>query len=162
MRKLNSVICVSTVLFCSLGFHTYFFDPSATPTTRWVTQYASWISPGLFGGGFQDVTALSHETSEAFNDSFLNNATPNWQFPGLSAKAEICQNNLETGDPVEVLPTATVPVTLQENGQSFTYHPQTEALLQWFEMGPSSNAVDGAFSFPDEGALPHSALPCPP
>ncbi len=146
---------------CTIGFHTYFFDPSVTSITRWVTQYASWISPGLFGGGFHDVTALSHETSEAFNDPFLNNATPNWQFPGLPAKSEICQNNLETGDPVEVLPTATVPITLQENGQSFTYHPQTEALLQWFEMGPSSNAVDGAFSFPDEGALPHSALPCP-
>jgi hypothetical protein len=147
---------------CVLGFHTYFFDPSSVPEPRWVTQYASWISPGLFGAGFQDVTALSHETSEAFNDPFVDNATPNWQFPGVPANAKVCQNNLETGDPVEVLPTATVPIALKNTGKVFVYHPQTEALLQWFEMGASSNAIDGAFSFPDEGAIPHSALPCPP
>lgn len=147
---------------CVLGFHTYYFDPSADPQPRWVTQFASWISPGLLGAGFQDVTALSHETSESFNDPFLDNATPSWQFPGVPANAKICQGNLETGDPVEVLPDATVNITLKDRHQVFTYHPQTEALLQWFEMGATSNAIDGAFSFPDEAALPHSALPCPP
>jgi len=148
---------------CVLGFHTFFFDPSSSPATTWVTQYASWISPGIFvNPGFLDVTGLSHETSEAFNDPFVDNPTPSWQFPGVSApavskKSRLCQNNLETGDPVEVLANATVPITLH----SFTYHPQTEALLPWFEMGPSSNAIDGAFSFPDETALTTSALPCP-
>ena len=147
---------------CVLGFHTYFFQPGAIPQPRWITQYASWISPGIFGAGFQDVTALSHETSEAFNDPFVDNVTPSWQFPGQPANSHVCQGNLETGDPVEVLPTATVPITIRERHEVFTYHPQTEALLQWFEMGKTSNAVDGAFSFPGEGALPHSALPCPP
>ena len=148
---------------CVLGFHTFFFDPSSSPVTRWVTQYASWISPGIFiNPGFLDITALSHETSEAFNDPFVDNPTPSWQFPGVTAPtnsdpSRFCQNNLETGDPVEVLANATVPITLN----SFTYHPQTEALLQWFEMGASSNAIDGAFSFPDETALPRSAVPCP-
>jgi len=147
---------------CVLGFHTFFFDPNSSPTTRWVTQYASWISPGIFGGGFQDVTGLSHETSEAYNDPFVNNLTPNVQLPGVSAPtlskaSRVCQDILETGDPIERLPNATVPITLN----SFTYHPQTEALLQWFEMGPSSNAIDGAFSFPDETTLTQSALPCP-
>jgi hypothetical protein len=148
---------------CVLGFHTFFFDPSSSPTTRWVTQYASWISPGIFvNPGFLDVTAISHETSEAFNDPFVDNATPSWQFPGVTAPtnseaSRVCQNNLETGDPVEVLANATVPITLHK----FTYHPQTEALLQWFEMGDSSNAIDGAFSFPDETALTSSAVPCP-
>jgi len=77
--------------------------------------------------------------------------------PANSKKARVCQSNLETGDPVEVLANATVPITLD----SFTYHPQTEALFQWFEMGGSSNAIDGAFSFPDETALTRSAVPCP-
>lgn len=144
---------------CVLGFHTYFLD-GAVPQDRWITQYASWISPGLFGAGFQDVTALSHETSEAFNDPFVDNATPNWQFPGQPANSKVCQSNLETGDPVEVLSTATVPIQIRENHQIFIYHPQNEALLQWFEMGPSSNAIDGAFSFPNP-VLPHSAIPCP-
>jgi hypothetical protein len=34
-----------------------------------------------------------------------------------------------------------------------TYHPQTEALLQWFESNGTSDAVDGAFSYPDETIL---------
>src|SRR5262249_15399208 len=42
---------------CTLGFHTYLRD-GATPQDRWVTLFASWISPGIFGGGFQDVAAL--------------------------------------------------------------------------------------------------------
>jgi hypothetical protein len=146
---------------CVLGFHTYFFQTGVFPQPRWIFQYASWISPGIFGGGFQDVTALSHEISEAFNDPFVNNATPSWQFPGVPATAKICQGNLETGDPVEGLPNPTFPVVIRENGRSFRYHPQTEALLQWFTMGPTSNAIDGAFSYPDTTALPQSALPCP-
>jgi hypothetical protein len=146
---------------CVLGFHTYFYDPSAAPQPRWVTQYASWISPGIFGAGFQDVTALSHETSEAFADPFVDNATAAWQFPGVPPTAKVCQNNLEEGDPIEVLGTATVPITIKEKQQVFTYHPQIIPLLQWFEMGTTSNAIDGAFSFPVESTLPHSALPCP-
>jgi hypothetical protein len=146
---------------CVLGFHTYFLDPNAIPQPRFVTQYASWISPGLFGPGFQDVTALSHETAEAFADPFLNNRTASWQFPGVPANAKVCQSNLEEGDPIEVLPVATIPLQVKERNEVFTYHPQIIPLLQWFEMGATSNAIDGAFSFPDETALPHSALPCP-
>ncbi|HLW55211.1 MAG TPA: hypothetical protein VKW06_20445 [Candidatus Angelobacter sp.] len=146
---------------CVLGFHTYFFDPSATPQPRWITQYASWISPGIFGGGFQDVTALSHETAEIFGDPFLDNVTPSWQFPGEPPTAKVCQGNLEEGDPIEVLANATTTITVKEGGFNFTYHPQNIPLLQWFEMGAKSDAIDGAFSFPDETLLPHSALPCP-
>lgn len=146
---------------CVLGFHTYFYEPGATPQPRWISLFASFISPGLFGAGFQDVTGLSHEISESFNDPFINNTVPTWQFPNQPANSTACQSNLETGDPVEVLPTATIPLTLKEKHEIFTFHPQTEALLQWFEMGATSNAIDGAFSFPDETALTHSAVPCP-
>jgi hypothetical protein len=147
---------------CVLGFHNYIFDPTVTPEPRWVSAFASWTAPGIFTGGVADVTPLSHEISEAFNDPFGNNRTPVWQFPGVPANARVCQGNLETGDPVEVLPNSVVPITIRERHEVFTYHPQTEALLQWFEMGATSDAIDGAFSFPDETALPHSALPCPP
>jgi hypothetical protein len=146
---------------CVLGYHTYFYDPSATPQPRWLFDFASWISPGIFSGGFQDITALSHEISETLNDPFVNTATPVWQFPGVPATAQICQGNLETGDPVEVLSSATVNIKLRERNEVFTYHPQTEALLQWFEMGVKSDAIGGAFSYPNTAALPHSALPCP-
>jgi hypothetical protein len=146
---------------CVLGFHDYIFDSSQTPQPRWIFAFSSWISPGLFGAGFQDVTALSHETSEALNDPFGNTAVPRWQFPGQPPTSKVCQGNLETGDPVEVLPNATVNITLKEHKEVFTYHPQTEALLQWFEMGATSDAIGGAFSYPDATALPKSAVPCP-
>jgi hypothetical protein len=146
---------------CVLGFHNYIFDPTVTPEPRWIFAFSSWISPGLFGPGFQDVTALSHETSEAFNDPFVNTAVPRWQFPGEPPTSKVCQGNLETGDPVEVLPNATVSIKLRERNEVFLYHPQTEALLQWFEMGTTSDAIGGAFSYPDTTALPQSAVPCP-
>ncbi|HEV2963400.1 MAG TPA: hypothetical protein VG649_16345 [Candidatus Angelobacter sp.] len=171
-NALNNLLLPNTFLFsinlqgqpagcCTIGFHTFFRVLNAVPQPRWVTQFASWISPGLFGPSVQDVSALSHETSESFNDPFVNNITALWQFPGFPPTARVCQGNLETGDPVEVLRTSSVPIKLRERDEVFTYHPQTEALLQWFEMGTKSNAIDGAFSFPDETALPHSALPCP-
>ncbi len=141
---------------CTLGFHTYFTDGGSPKESRWAFAYASWISPGLFGAGFEDVTALSHEISETFNDPFVNNAVPAWVFPG---EPGTCQANLETGDPVEVLQTATVSVPTKVRDVSFTYHPQTEALLQWFEQGNTSNALGGAFSYPDTSALTHSATP---
>ena len=145
---------------CVLGFHTYFLD-GVFPESRWVTQYASWISPGIFGGGFVDVTALSHELAETFGNPFISNPAPNWQFPGEPANSKVCQNNLEEGDPIEVVANATAPTEVKERGFSFTYHPQNIPLLQWFEMGATSSAIDGAFSFPDETVLPHSAIPCP-
>ncbi len=145
---------------CVLGFHTYFLS-GGFPESRWITQYASWISPGIFGGGFQDVTALSHELAETFGNPFLSNSTPNWQFPGQPANSKVCQANLEEGDPIEVLNNATFPIEVKEGKFDFIYHPQNIPLLQWFEMGATSNAIDGAFSFPDETLLTKSAVPCP-
>lgn len=146
---------------CVLGFHTYFLD-DGFPESRWITQYASWISPGVFGGGFEDVTALSHELAETFGNPFISNSTPNWQFPGEPANAKVCQANLEEGDPIEVLANATAAIEVKEGRKfDFIYHPQNIPLLQWFEMGTTSSAIDGAFSFPDETVLPQSALPCP-
>ena len=145
---------------CVLGFHTFFRD-SVFPESRWVAHYASWISPGIFGGGFQDVTALSHELAESVGDPFVNNPTPNWQFPGEPPTAKVCQANLEEGDPIEVLANATIPIEVKEGKFDFVYHPQNIPLLQWFEMGATSSAIDGAFSFPDETVLTKSAVPCP-
>jgi hypothetical protein len=168
-NALNLAVYPNTFLFsindqgqfagcCTLGFHTFFADPTVTPAPRWVFGFASWTSPGIFGGGTADVTPLSHEITEAFNDPFVDNLVPTWQFPGIPGA---CQNNLETGDPVEVLPKTVVNITIKERHEVFTYHPQTEALLQWFEQLPTSDAIGGAFSYPDTTALPQSATPCP-
>jgi hypothetical protein len=133
---------------CILGFHTYDLE-QGDPTNgfrerRYVLNYSSWISPGLFGGGFSDVTALSHELSETFNDPFVNNATPWWLSPSGR-----CQDNLEDGDVIEGLPNAVFPIAL--NGA--TWHPQNEALLQWFAGATPSSAISGAYSYPDTNVL---------
>lgn len=143
---------------CVAGFHEYIFDPTTNPEQRWMYAFTPWISPGIFGGGAQDVASFSHETSEALNDPFGNNIVPTWQYP---LNPGVCQANLETGDPVEVLPVSTVPLPIKDKGQTFVYHPQTEALLQWFEIGNPSNAIGGAFSYPNTSALTSTATPCP-
>jgi hypothetical protein len=144
-----------------LGVHVAFDarNPDATgpdpATARFVQTlaWASWIDPGLFSG-VSDVTAISHEIAEWYNDPFVDNATERWAFPG--SNGTFCQANLETGDPVEVLPNPSFPVTLH----GFTYHPQTEALLQWFSQEVPSSAFDQAYSYPDTTALPAPAQNC--
>jgi len=150
---------------CVLGFHTIDFEPGNAPNLPangnlerfYILNYSSWISPGLFGGGFQDVTAHSHEVSEIFNDPFvgfdnIHNITPFWLNP-----AGQCQDLMEDGDVIEDLANPTFPVTI--NG--FTYHPQTEALLPWFEFQQNSSAIDNAYSYPDETALTQLSAPQP-
>lgn len=138
---------------CILGYHSYDLEPGDAGNgwreRHYVMDYSSWISPGIFGAGFTDVTALSHELAETFNDPFVNNATPIWVAPN-----GLCQNNLETGDVIEGLPNATFPMTM--NG--FTYHPQNEALLQWFAGVTPSSALGGAYSYPDPTVLTSAAV----
>jgi hypothetical protein len=139
---------------CILGYHSYDLEPGDATNgwreRRYVMNYSSWISPGIFrGAGFEDVTALSHELAETFNDPFVNNATPIWVGPN-----GLCQNNLETGDVVEGLPNATFPMTIG----GFTYHPQNEALLQWFAGVTPSSALGGAYSYPDTSVLTSPAV----
>jgi hypothetical protein len=156
-KDMSSFIFPNTYLYfgntancCVLGFHSFDFEPgdasNGNTDRAYVVNYSSWISPGLFGAGFQDVTAHSHEIAESFNDPFVafdgvHDQTPWWLSPNGN-----CQNNLEDGDVIEGLPGATYPVTL--NG--FTYHPQNESLLQWFRFEQQSSAIDGAYSYPNE------------
>jgi hypothetical protein len=138
---------------CIIGFHTYDLEPGSAANgwreKRYVVNYSSWVSPGIFRSStFLDVVALSHELSETFNDPFVNNATPWWLAPN-----GLCQNNLETGDVIEGLPNAQFPMTL--NG--FTYHPQNEALLEWFAGETPSSAIHHAYSYPNTSVLTSAA-----
>jgi hypothetical protein len=137
---------------CVLGFHSYDLEPGGASNgfreRRYVMNYSSWISPGIFLGGFADITALSHEMAETFNDPFVNNATPWWLAPNGN-----CQNNLETGDVIEGLPNAIFPMTL--NGS--TWSPQNEALLEWFANQTPSSAIHKAYSYPNTSVLPKGA-----
>lgn len=160
-KDISTFLFPNTFLFfgntsncCVLGFHTFDFEPGDASNNNlvrfFVVNYSSWISPGIFRSPeVLDVLALSHEIAETFNDPFvafdgIHDVTPWWLSPNGN-----CQNNLEVGDVIEGLPHETFPIVL--NG--FTYHPQNEALLQWFEFQVPSSALHGAYSYPDENVL---------
>jgi hypothetical protein len=139
---------------CVLGFHSYDIEPgdahNGNREKHYVFSYASWMTTGLFSGGFEDVTALSHEISETYNDPFINNETPWWEAVDPFTGYGNCQDNLETGDVIEVL-SANPVFAISMNGR--TYHPQNEALFNWFAFQSPSRANLGAYSFPDETTL---------
>ena len=165
-QDISTFLFPNTYLFsgsncCVLGFHSFDVEAgdanNGNRTKFYVMNYSSWISPGIFNGGFQDVTAHSHEIAETFNDPFvafdgLHNVTPFWQNP-----AGQCQDVMEDGDVIEDLPRPTYPVTID----GFTYHPQNEALLPWFMFEQNSSAIDNAYSYPDETVLIHLSDPQP-
>jgi hypothetical protein len=138
---------------CVVGFHTDDVEPGTKANglreKRFVLNYSSWVSPGIFRAtSFLDIAALSHELAETFADPFGNNATPFWLSPNGN-----CQNNLEVGDVIEGLPNSNLSITL--NGA--TWHPQNEALLQWFAGITPSSAIAGAYSYPDTTVLTSAA-----
>jgi hypothetical protein len=138
---------------CVLGFHTYDFEPGDASNNfrekRYVLNYSTWISPGLFAPGFEDVTALSHEMTESLNDPFVGSDGAHGITPWWSSINGNCQNDFEVGDVTEGLPDATT--TIFTNGRG--YHPQNEALLQWFEFQSPSTALGGAYSYPDQRVI---------
>lgn len=143
---------------CVLGFHSYDAEPGTAENgwkeKRYVLNYSSWVSPGLFEDPtFADVVALSHEMSELFNDPFLNNATPWYLAPNHN-----CQNHLETADGIEGLVNAQYSVSLNNR----LWHPQNEALLQWFAGVTPSSAIDHAYSYPNTTVLTSAPIPMLP
>jgi hypothetical protein len=145
---------------CIAGFHTAIEvgqkgNTTSVQTLAFTSSLDVDVAVGAFGDPnfFTDVQALSHEIAEWMNDPFANNIVPAWQFPGLSGGS--CSNLLETGDPVENLPNPGFPVVLH----GFTYHPQTEALLQWFSRESPSSAIGGVYTYPGNN-LTSPSLPC--
>lgn len=143
---------------CVFGYHTAYDQSVNKAGTKVEVQsyaWASWVPPGVFGGGVEDVFGISHEIAEWMNDPFpqpaMNFVRP-WVFPDDSG----CQGNLEVGDPIEVLANAAYPV----NG----YHPTNIALYQWFANDGTtkkSSALNQAYSWPDPDLLQSPAAVCP-
>ncbi|HEX9254661.1 MAG TPA: hypothetical protein VF938_03920 [Candidatus Angelobacter sp.] len=138
---------------CVLGFHTS-FDMGELAQVKFVQTFiwASWVDQGILGTSLADVTPMSHEISEWINNPFGGNIVPAWQAPNGSG----CQNNLETGDPLALMPNAGYPVVID----GFTYHPQNQVMMQWFQRGAASDAYEGAFSFPDQSLMTAPSQAC--
>lgn len=140
---------------CILGFHSYDSEPgdhhNGNREKRYVMDFASWTDPGLFAFGFGDVSAMSHELAETFNDPFLDNIVPWWLSQDPLFGTAQCQDVLETGDVVEVLDSGTPIFSASLRGR--TYHLQNEAMFPWFAEQSPSTAHLHAYSFPDETTL---------
>jgi hypothetical protein len=136
---------------CSIGLHSYFYaDVPSGPQPRLLFNISSWFTQtGFLPPNYGDVEVLSHEMAETFNDPFdvadgIHGLTPWW----LSANG-VCEDDMEVGDVIENLPDADSTVTM--NG--YTYHIQNVALRQWFDTGQPSDALGGAYSYPDTTVL---------
>lgn len=144
---------------CVLGFHTYDFEPGGASNEfrekRFVLNYSSWISPGLFAPGFEDVTALSHEITESLNDPFVGSDGVHGITPWWLSQNGNCQDDFEVGDVIEGLPDSTIAIKTKTG----TYHPQNEALLQWFQFQSPSTALGGAYSYPNQSVLTSLSQP---
>ncbi len=164
-KDITSFVFPDTYLFegnpnycCILGYHSFDYEPGATDTALprfYVMNFSSWVNSDIFGTAFADITPLSHELSEIFNDPFVvfdgvTNATPWWLAPN-----GLCQNNLEDGDAVEGLSNSTYPMLVRGR----VYHPQNEALLSWFSSQSPSRALRGAYSYPDMTVLTAPSVP---
>jgi hypothetical protein len=148
---------------CIGGFHTAFETQQVGNTVfvqvlDFATSLDAPVANDIFGDPtvLADVFAISHEISETYNDPFISNVVPRWEVPGLPTGVVACSSLLETGDAVANLPNASFPVMLD----GFLYHPQTEALLQWFSRQSPSSAFGGAYSYPGNNlTAPSTACP---
>jgi hypothetical protein len=145
---------------CIGGFHSLDVESGDASNGKllrlFVMNYSTWDQPIFRDPTILDVTGLSHEVSEIYNDPLVaidgvHDITPWWLAPNGN-----CQDDLEVGDVIEGLPRQAFPIRMP-NG--FTYHPQNEALLQWFEFQSPSTAIHGAYSYPDITTL--TALSAP-
>lgn len=118
---------------CIGGYHNAITNSNGLQTYAWTTE----ADPGVQGGFSEDVSALSHEMLEWFNDPFTNNVVPNWISP--IAPQYGCNNSLEVGDPL-------VGVVFTVSGFSKD-HLQDEAFFTWFARESPSKALNGLYTY---------------
>jgi hypothetical protein len=111
------------------GFHT-----AAGAQTLGV---AMWDATG-YTNAYPDISTISHELAEWYDDPFVNNVTPPW---GHVGQVSGCQANLEVGDPLSGHPFGEIQMP---NG--FKYHPQETAFFSWFFAQVPSWGIGGWYS----------------
>src|SRR5579875_1542833 len=118
---------------CIGGYHNAVTNSAGLQTYIWST----FADAGVQGGFGEDVSALSHEMLEWFNDPFTNNVVPNWISP--IAPQYGCNSYLEVGDPL-------VGVVFTVSGYS-NDHLQDVAFFSWFARQSPSKAINGQYTY---------------
>lgn len=130
---------------CVLGYHDAIVTGSKKNDLIVQTfMFEDWNDQGIgFPPNIADVHALSHEVAEWLNDPFINNIVP--PYPNGETG---CSDLMETGDQL-VGHSVLVPL----NG--YTYHPQTQDILQFFTRESPSSALGQAYIFPNDPTVPN-------
>ncbi len=118
---------------CIGGYHNAVSVTAGLQTYIWSTE----ADPNVLGGFGEDVSALSHEMLEWYDDPFTNNIVPNWISP--IAPQYGCNNALEVGDPL-------VGVVFTVTGFS-SDHLQDVAFYNWFARQSPSTAINGLYTY---------------
>lgn len=126
-----------------LGYHSSFNSGGAQ--TYGVAEYDT----NRFDSNTANVSVLSHELAEWYDDPFVNNATPRW---GHTGQVTGCQASLEVGDPLS----GHVFDVPMPNG--LTYHLQELAFFSWFFDQVPSLGLKGLYSW--AGTLSSPASLC--
>jgi hypothetical protein len=129
---------------CVLGYHSWFSFHGLQ--TYGVAEYDS-------NQNYHDVTdisVLSHELAEWYDDPLGNNLTPPW---GHTGQVSGCQGNLEVGDPLSGH--LFLPITMPDG---VTYNPQELAFFSWFFDEIPSLGFNGWYS--GLGTFRSPAAPC--
>jgi hypothetical protein len=118
---------------CIGGYHSAVSNQAGLQTYIWSTE----ADPGIVGGFGEDVSALSHEMLEWFNDPFTNNVVPNWT--SSIAPQYGCIKVLEVGDPL-----VGIVFTVTGFGND---HLQDIAFFSWFARQKPSIAINGLYTY---------------
>lgn len=144
----------------AFGYHDAVFRSGKNQEN--VFTYSSWLMDvdDLFTIPSPDTATLSHEVAETLHDAFLGKLSSRTLLWGDPFNDNNCfQSFIEVGDAVEDAP-AHIQLHQQSVGRgkdARIYTLQNEALLQWFERKSPSDALAGAYSFPDTWVLPDPA-----
>ena len=144
----------------AFGYHDAVYRESKSQEN--VFTYSSWLVEvdDLFTIPSPDTATLSHEVAETIHDAFLGNLSSRTLLWGDPFDHNKCfQSFIEVGDAVEDAP-AHIQLHQQVVGRgknATIYTLQNEALLQWFQRKTPSDALAGAYSFPDIWVLPDPA-----
>jgi hypothetical protein len=144
----------------AFGYHDAVFRDAKSQEN--VFTYSSWLVDvdDLFTIPSPDTATLSHEVAETIHDAFLGKLSSRTLLWGDPFDDNKCfQSFIEVGDAVEDAP-AHIQLHQQVVGKGKNakiYTLQNEALIQWFERKTPSDALAGAYSFPDIWVLPDPA-----
>jgi hypothetical protein len=128
-----------------LGYHSSFSTAKGIQTYGVAEYDTNRADPNT-----ADISVLSHEIAEWYDDPFVNNFVPPW---GHIGQVSDCYPLLEVGDPLSWTPPFEI-----EMPNGFVYHPKETAYFSWFFGQVPGYGANGYYS--SGGSFTSPADPC--